>query len=45
LQDLQYAVRVEPFMEPSGSERTIQIVRNGAGTHSPRVWGSLHWGS
>jgi hypothetical protein len=29
LQDLQYAVRVEPFMEPSGSERTIQSVRTG----------------
>jgi hypothetical protein len=30
LQDLQYAVRMEPFMEPSGSERTIQNVENGA---------------
>jgi hypothetical protein len=30
LQDLQYAVRVEPFMEPSGSERTLQSVENGA---------------
>src|SRR5215210_2673386 len=30
LQDVQYAVRVEPFMEPPGSERTVQSVGNGA---------------
>jgi hypothetical protein len=30
LQDLQYAVRVEPFMEPPGSERTVQSVEMGA---------------
>jgi hypothetical protein len=29
LHDLQYAMRVEPFMEPSGSERTLQSVENG----------------
>jgi hypothetical protein len=29
LQDLQYSVRVETFMEPSGSERTLQSVGNG----------------